>query len=178
MKARDVLVMAAGLLLAGCAGAPPESMHTSTVAVDGTKQELALTQLERRTRMLGRWYGSSPTREGGRTQWIVERVADGSYRTRFRLTESTGRMREWQEVGIWGVAGDIYFSIFTGWLDAGRVDPADPTDAYNYDAYRILSLEPARMEYESVDSENRFVVRKVDDAFLFPEALPVTGAAQ
>lgn len=119
--------------------------------------------------MVGKWYGSQPTKEGGVKQHTIERAIDGSYKIVFRVTDANGKVEESSEVGHWGVSGPIYFSIFRGWLSDGRLSTSDPTSPYNYDAYKIINLSTEDFEYESFSSGNRYKIKRVPNDFEFPK---------
>lgn len=165
MRSRIISFLVPLWLLGGCA-----AIDTSGVAVDYEKGDLSYDQEKTWQMMIGRWYGNQPVKGGGIRRWITERADEGSYRITFRRYGANGGMDEQTEVGYWGVSGDIYFSIFKGWITDGRLKRSDPRDPYNYDAYRIISLTDDMMEYESASSENRYILQKVAPDFWFPES--------
>ena len=120
--------------------------------------------------MIGKWYGSQPTKEGGVKKWIVERMSPGTYKIVFRIYEKDATSY-WEqiEVGEWGVSGPVYFSILRGWVKDGKLTPADPTDPFNYDAYKIISLTDEKFEYENYDSGDVYGIKKVPISFDFPD---------
>lgn len=120
--------------------------------------------------MLGKWYGDLPTKEGGRKQWTIERAHDGTYRIDFLVTKSDGSTQQHSEAGHWGVAGNIYFSIYRGAIDNGQFYPSNPNDPYNYDAYNIIGLTAESFEYQNIDSKNKYTVKKVPSNFLLGES--------
>lgn len=131
------------------------------------KDPLDNDQTQRWQLLIGHWYGDQTTQEGDRRQWLITRHPDGTYIIKFRGTMANGQIEESTEVGEWGAAGTIYFTIFKGWLREGKLAPADPSDPYNYDAYQIISLDEERFEYTSVTTNTRFSVRRVTADFIF-----------
>lgn len=158
-----VLIILMVLVLVGCT-----SKYTHDAEVTESKPTLSVSEKERWNLMVGKWYGSNPTKSGGVRQFITERYQDGSYRDIFKVTDAQGNSSESSEVGYWGISGLISFAIFRGWLNQGIIEPSDPTDPYNYDAYHIISLNSEEYEYSHVTTGNRFRVKKVDPDFVFP----------
>lgn len=120
--------------------------------------------------LVGNWYGSLIREDGARHQWLMRRFADGTYEIDFQVTSTDGQVRLSRETGQWGVAGGIYFSIFRGWLYGNEFEPSDPSDAFNYDAYRMLELHPDRLVYESLKTNTRYEAHRVPGAFQIPTA--------
>lgn len=125
-------------------------------------------QLQQRNLMVGKWYGSQPIKEGGYREWIVARSRDGNYQIAFRHHSADGGYTQSVEVGDWGVSGGIYFSIFKGTVVNGSIEPSDPTEPANYNAYRLIKLNAQVMEYEHITSGNRFALKRVTPSFVFP----------
>ena len=115
--------------------------------------------------MVGRWYGNQPTTDGGRKEWVVERDVRGTYEIRFLIREKDGAVEESTEIGEWGISGGVYFSIFKGWVQDGKIKASDPTDPFSYDAYKIISLKSKAFTYESFISGEKFTVINVSDNF-------------
>ena len=119
--------------------------------------------------MVGMWYGDQPTKDGGRRQWLLERNVDGTYHINFRTTQKNGTINDDAEFGQWAISGPVYFSSFRGWVRETGVKPSDPSNSYNYDAYRIIQLNNEVFEYEHFSTGNRFTVRRVPANFQIPE---------
>lgn len=120
--------------------------------------------------LLGTWYGSQPTKSGGKRDEIVKRMPDGTYKFRFRTCDKSGKCSKQTEVGLWGVSGPIYFTIFLGWADKGHITPASPGNPYNDDAYKIIKLNKKIFEYKEYSDGDRFVDKRVSANFNFPES--------
>jgi hypothetical protein len=117
--------------------------------------------------MVGKWYGSQPKKDGGYLEWIVDRALDGSYLVRFRLQEQDGNVREQAEVGEWGIAGPIYFSVFKAYVRENEFVPVDPTNPYNRNAYKILELSEETFIYEEFNTKNKYTAKRVPETFDF-----------
>lgn len=145
------------------------STNTSTGSITSFKPTLNLSQEESWSFMVGKWFGSQPTKEGGVKKQIMERLPQGEYRVTFRIYDKEGKYEEQTEAGYWGISDQIYFTIFRGWINAGQFVPSNPSDPYNYDAYKIISLSNKIFEYKSLSSGNSYSLKKVDNDFAFPE---------
>ncbi|WP_445364935.1 hypothetical protein ACJJJB_11410 [Microbulbifer sp. ANSA001] len=163
MKIVSIFIVFAGLIVTGCA-----TTNTSSVAITSAKPSLTFSQEETWNLMLGKWYGSQPTKDGGKRQEIVERFPQGTYKITFRTYDKDGKIKEQTEAGQWGVSGPVYFTIFRGWVEDNHLSPSNPADPFNYDAYRIIKLDNEMLEYESYSSGNKYVIKKVSNDFQFP----------
>jgi len=150
-------------LISGCTSAP-EINH----AVDRLKPLTAEEMRTRRDLLVGTWYGEARTNEGQTRRWIRQHQADGTYQLTVRDYSLDGSYLQQVEVGQWGISGPVYFTIMKGWQDGPRFKPANLTNPYYYDAYEILSLSPERWVYRHLESQARFVVRRVEDDFTLP----------
>jgi hypothetical protein len=159
-----VLILLIALAISGCA-----NQHTFNRTVTESKPSVSISEEERWLFMVGKWYGSLPTKDGGVRQQIVERYPNGSYKITFKVIDSKGKSEESSEVGNWGISGPIYFTIFRGWLYSTGIEQADPSSPYNYDAYNIVSLTSDLFEYSHVTSGNKYKIQKVGPDFEFPE---------
>ena len=163
MRIPSIVVVLVGLIVTGCA-----TTETSKVAVTSEKPSLTLSQEETWNLMIGKWFGSQPTKDGGKKQEIMERSPQGTYQITFRVYDKNGKMKEQSESGYWGVSGPVYFTIFRGWVEGNQLFPSNPADPYNYDAYRIIKLNNETFEYENYSSGDKYVIRRVPNDFKFP----------
>ncbi|WP_139169352.1 hypothetical protein [Microbulbifer yueqingensis] len=138
---------------------------TSYEVIQAVKSTEDLDSEKKWALMTGRWYGNQPTKEGGNREQIIERYPDGTYKVDFRIHKMDGSFEAHSEVGYWGVSGPIYFSIFKGWLQDGKILPSSPSNPYNYDAYEIVSLSEETFKYRSFRSDNKFTLIKVGAEF-------------
>ena len=163
---RTLAILVAALL---CACATP---YTRRTPVEAAKPAPSDPQKEVWRHMLGRFHGKQPTPEGGVYEWVVERAANGTYVIHFRICGPDGDCVDRIEFGEWGVSGPVYFSIFRGWVEDGVMRPSDPSNPYNYDAYRIVRLTGDTFEYETFDGVNRFRIERVGPDFELPRLPP------
>ena len=96
---------------------------------------------------------------------IVGGYPDGTYKIDSRQTNKDGTKNDSTEVGQWGISGDIYFSIFRGRLINKEILPVNPSNPYNYDAYKILQLNNEIFEYQATSSNHRFTAKRKPSNF-------------
>lgn len=137
---------------------------TSNKSVTPAKPNMTLSQKETWTNLLGKWYGKQPTTDGRVREELVERFP-GVYKVTFRTYDKSGHHEDEVEMGLWGVAGPVYFSFFQGWLRDGQFVQADPRDPNNADAYNIISLDSDTFVYKGIATGNEFTLKKVTDNF-------------
>jgi hypothetical protein len=129
------------------------------------KPRPTLAESRRHAQLIGNWVGESSVESGGERRVLVQRFADGTFRVTFKTRQPNDRVVVEQQVGQWGIAGPVYFTITTGWLEGDRVEPTDLGQPYFYDAYRIVELERNVFEYESFAPPRRYRLQRVDDEF-------------
>jgi hypothetical protein len=144
--------------MAGCATRGPES-------VVGAKPQLPDSAYSRREAMVGNWLGEAATHDGGKTKWLVQRDNDGTYQITFRTRAPGKDWNESKEVGYWGISGSTYFTIMKGWLKGQELQPANPTNPYFYDAYKVIRLTTSEFEYLA-DDGSRYTVKKVPEEYV------------
>ncbi len=142
-------------------------------AITQSKPELTKTEHESWQNLIGKWYGKNLVKEGGTREHLIERQPNGKYLTTFKYTKPDGSIEFTTEVGLWGVSGNVYFTIFRGWIVREKLRPSDPTDPYNNDAYQIIKLTKDVFEYQSVSTGSHYLVKRVSQDFAFSS----TGAA-
>ena len=149
---------------AGCA-----YNKTSDDVVTLKKPNLIKTEKEKWDLMIGKWYGKQQLYDGSFREQIAERHADGTYKIIFKYLDYRGNVKKTTEVGIWGISGPIYFSIYRGYQKGEKTYPSDPTDPRHYTAYEIIELNNNQFKYKSYSSGNIFTLIKVKDNYSFPE---------
>lgn len=164
------IVSVLGLLLFGLSGmVDTYASSTSDEVVTAAKPRTTMSQKESWKLMVGKWYGSQPMKNGGKREQIVERRIDGTYKTTFRAHYPRKGVREVTEVGNWGIAGPIYFSIYRGRLKNAKFKKSDPSNPHNYDAYHIKKLNNEVFEYQGVVTGSKYTVKRVSIDFEFPK---------
>ena len=153
-----ISAIAAVVLLCGCASQailtakPPDSEEV----------------VEKRALLVGFWFSDEPTKEGGRRYALSQKNADGTFKIHFRVIEGGRITMDETEVGLWGLSGPVYFTITKGWLHGYRLEPADPTNPYFYDAYEVLSLKEGEFKYRSYVIGDTYTSKKVQPDFELP----------
>jgi len=133
------------------------------------KPQPSLVETRRHAMMIGKWVGESPVEMDGQRRVLLQRNADGSFTVTFKTEWEDERVALEQQVGQWGIAGPVYFTITTGWVDGDRVDPTDLGQPYFYDAYRVVDLDNDRFEFESFSTGQPYVLQRVADSFSIDE---------
>lgn len=164
MKEIKYFFVIIAIILSGCA-----TTHTSIENITSEKPILSHSQKEVWNLMIGNWYGSQPTKDGGKKLEIMERASNGTYKLTFRIYNKNGYYNEQTEVGYWGVSGTVYFTIFRGWVKGVKFSRANSSDPYNYDAYKIINLTDEIFEYEHFSTGNKYTNKKVSKWFDFPK---------
>ena len=67
------------------------------------------------------------------------------------------------ELGDWGLVGDIHFTITKDEIVDDLLYAADLNDGNNYHAYKVLQLNHHVFEYQHVETNETFIMRKVTD---------------
>ena len=121
-----------------------------------------LAESHRHGQLIGSWAGEWPVESGAQRRVLMQHFADGT----FRMTLETWRDNQVsveQQVGQWGIAGPVYFTITTGWQAGDRIEPTDLEQPRFYNAYRIVELGRNAFEYESFAPAQRYRVQRVAD---------------
>lgn len=116
-----------------------------------------------RDRLVGRWFGEAEDSAGRTQKWTTQRNADGSYRTDFVRIDNEDSRDSQIEVGVWGLAGGIYFTAVRAYVHGGKLTQADTTDPDLYDAYRVERISAEHFEYTDLRSNRRIRVVKLPD---------------
>jgi len=164
MKINTFITLALIFLTTGCA-----TTNTSNGIITNIKTDLSTTEEQKWEFLSGKWFGSQPIKDGGVRQEIMERSPQGTYKITFRVYDKEGKHQEQTEAGHWGVSGPVYFTSFRGWVKGKEFNPANPSDPYNYDAYRIIKLNNEVFKYEHFTQKGTYIIKKVSNDFVFPE---------
>ena len=143
--------------------------HTSNTEIETKKPERILSDEQTWNLITGNWYGSQPTKDGGKRKELKKRFRDGTYEITFRTYDKEGNYEDQIEVGQWGISGPVFFTIFRGWKDGTWITQSSPDDPHNYDAYRIIKLNDEVFEYEHYVTGNRFANKRVSEDFELPD---------
>ena len=118
--------------------------------------------------MIGKTYINQSTKTGGRKEILSTLSPYGTYEVLFREYDIDGEYTDTIEFGEWGISGGVYFTIFKGWVSNGKLEKSDPSDPYNRDAYKIITLNKKVFIYQSLVDNTRYVAKRVDDDFTLP----------
>jgi len=155
-----VLSLIALLLLGGCSS-PSRTIYAETDMIVDPNDVDESANWER---MCGKWYGIKLLREGGKREWLLIREANGKYTSIF-LNSLPGKAPERSvEVGEWGISGDVYFTVFKGWMFGARLSPAKQGHDTR-EAYHIVKLANDECIYECAESGELYRVVRVSDDF-------------
>jgi len=149
---------------------PTPTPFSKSILQDDANPNIQSSRQIKWAQLVGKWFGILDLEGGSKYMWVNERKNDGTYKVHFRVIDPSGKRKEAVEVGEWGVSGNIYFTIYKGDFEQGRINPVDTTNPTYRDAYRILKLASDFFEYENLDDGIRFSVKKVAPDFIFPEA--------
>ena len=151
----NAVLLVLSLLLTACAS-------QNDYVVTEYKSALSEDKKVLREGFVGRWRSEQPNDKGGTNITTVHRSQDGRYLVEYTILDHQAQIKNHQEeFGFWGVAGGVYFTLFKGWVENDEFYPADPTNAYHYDAYQILAVEPEAITYKNLASGNKFRYLKV-----------------
>jgi hypothetical protein len=118
-----------------------------------------------RALLFGRWYRKDIDEQGQQVVEYAELSADGSFEFTFVSTEQeTNITKQVIELGDWGVVGNVHFTITKSELIDQQLYAADLNDSNNYQAYKVLQLNHLIFEYQHIETEEIFMMRKVTDA--------------
>jgi|TARA_R110002124_G_C8816567_1_gene503576 hypothetical protein len=130
--------------------------------ISAEKPSLTQDKEEQRSAFIGKWESTQPTKEGGTRKTIIDRQSDSRYIVEFTVLNSKSEIEYIQkEFGFWGVSGGIYFTMYRGSIENDEFYPVDPNNAYNYDAYQIVSATESILNYQSLSSKNIFTYTRV-----------------
>jgi len=152
-------------LIAGCQ-APTSNDSSSTVTA--VKPNTPLSVQLRREQLVGNWYGDQPTKSGGRKQWIMRQMKDGTFRIRFHVRDEIEGNFDSTEFGLWGVSAGYLVTLTRGSVEAdGSIREKSSASAYFWDVYEIVSLQGNDFRYISTETKNEYYTKKVPDDFSF-----------
>jgi len=105
-----------------------------------------------RSLLVGSWKGTHP-HEAGTVEETAVFAADGSFRFLFVINDAAGRkQREESIMGLWGVSGDIHFTIEFKYIVDGQKIDVDRSSDGAYQAYKIIELNESTFVYRSLET--------------------------
>ena len=146
------------LFLVGCS-----TTNNNSGVITAFKPELKEDKKLLRVSFIGKWFSEQETKDGGFRRTTIERMPDSRYLVTFDIFDAEKKLiMNKKEFGYWGVSGGIYFTMYRGWIDQDRLFNVDPSDAYNYDTYKILSTSSDLLNYQSLSSGNLYTYSRVN----------------
>lgn len=118
--------------------------------------------------LFGRWFRQNIDEDNKKTIEYAQISADGS----FEFTFVTSILKEGEaeqvieqviELGDWGLVADIHFTITKNDIIDEQLYAADLNDSDNYHAYRVLKLNHHTFEYQHIETDEVFIMRKITD---------------
>ena len=128
-----------------------------------------LPQQEKWNLLLGSWYGTLPTINGEAKKQIISHNVSGRYQSRVRSRSENGEVKTISETGYWGISGDIYFSIFLGWVTDKGAKRAHSSNPSHYNAYHITGFADQTLMIKHASSGKQYTLEKVPNNFRFPD---------
>ena len=118
--------------------------------------------------LCGRWFREETNTPNEKIIEYAQLNADGSFEFTFITLQVTfgaaDRIVEQViELGDWGLVGDIHFTITKNEIVDDLLYTADLNDGNNYHAYKVVQLNHHVFEYQHVETNETFIMRKVTD---------------
>ncbi|GLS24651.1 hypothetical protein [Marinibactrum halimedae] len=155
MKILKILTITLITILGGCVNSP------SSLYID--KPYVSDEKIEYWNSLVGTWKGEKELGGGSRTEWIIDRASDGTFRIVFRTIQNDGTVDVSTEYGQWGVSDNIYFTITDARLVGDSIQRTDRREPYYYDAYRVVEATESLFHIETIVDRESFVVKKISD---------------
>ena len=118
--------------------------------------------------LFGRWFREETDDQNRKTAEYAQLNADGSFELTFvSLKTMIGKadevIEQVIELGDWGLVADIHFTITKNEVINKQVYSADLNDKNNYHAYRVLQLNHHVFEYQHLETNEVYIMRKITD---------------
>lgn len=159
------LAMLLGMI--GCMGSDQSSVRASARTITAFKPEPDAVMQQRLEWMIGYWYGDQPTKNGGRKQYLAHHEADGKLAVIFKISDSLKGERNYSETGLWGLSG-AYFSTLINHSDEPFSFNAAAPSPSSWNIYQIENIQKDELRYISVETGNRYEMRRVTQEFKMP----------
>ena len=118
--------------------------------------------------LFGRWFREEIVEPNKKIIEYAQLSADGSFEFTFvtlqvKISEADQIVEQVTELGDWGLVGDIHFTITKDEVVDEQIFAADLNDSNNYHAYRVLQLNHHIFQYQHVNTNEIFIMRKITD---------------
>jgi len=119
--------------------------------------------------LFGRWFRHDIDEHNRKIVEYAQLSADGSFEFTFVIYiqkegETEQAIEQVTELGDWGLVADIHFTITKNELIDEQLYAADLNNSENYHAYRVLQLNHHIFEYQHIESNEIFIMRKITDS--------------
>ncbi len=118
--------------------------------------------------LFGRWFREEIVDQNKKTIEYAQLSADGSFEFTFVTLETKvgaadNVIDQITELGDWGLVADIHFTITKNEIVDEQIYAADLNDRNNYHAYKVLQLNHHFFEYQHIETNEIFIMRKITD---------------
>lgn len=118
--------------------------------------------------LFGRWFRQDIDEHNRKIVEYAQLSADGSFEFTFitymqKEAETEQAIEQVTELGDWGLVADIHFTITKNELMDEQLYAADLNNSDNYQAYRVLQLNHHIFEYQHIETNETFIMRKITD---------------
>ena len=118
--------------------------------------------------LFGRWFREELKDDNKKTIEYAQLSADGSFEFTFvtletKVDTADKIVDQVTELGDWGLVADIHFTITKNEIVDEQLYSADLNDRNNYHAYRVLQLNHHIFEYQHIETNEIFIMRKITD---------------
>lgn len=118
--------------------------------------------------LFGRWFREDIDDQNRKVIEYAQLSADGSFEFTFitlltKAGEAEEIVEQVTELGDWGLVADIHFTITKNEVIDEQLYAADLNDSNNYHAYRVLQLNHHTFEYQHIETNEIFIMRKITD---------------
>ena len=118
--------------------------------------------------LFGRWFREDVDDQDKKTVEYAQLSADGSFEFTFvtletKVDAADKIVEQVIELGDWGLVADIHFTITKNEMVDEQLYSADLNDRNNYHAYRVLQLNHHFFEYQHLETNEIFIMRKITD---------------
>jgi len=150
------------ITLSGCV----DPARTSKITFDSDVLVTTAEIEKNRALLIGGWIGSRPTPQGGKREELAILKKDGTFEFRFRETDKRGNKKIVTDVGVWGLVGNVHFTIVTSWYENGKKYSEDITKARNYQVFEVITLDKHIFEYRNIVTNHIYRLEKAQRGYV------------
>jgi hypothetical protein len=118
--------------------------------------------------LFGRWFRNDVDDQNRKVIEYAQLTADGSFEFTFvtydnKVDKSEQIVEQVTELGDWGLVGDVHFTITKNEVIDEQVYGVDLNNRDNYHAYKVLNLNHQTFEYQHIETNEIYIMRKITD---------------